>query len=534
MLIRASVQVLFLLVALTASQANARASQASTAAAQPAPVTVVVEDVEKACAAGDAEACASVGLWTLLGMNGLAEDAVKAAPFLQRACDLGPATRCTSIADAYRRGNGVPVDLVRALMLFTKACDDGSIGGCHALLAMQSEGQAAVADPASNQRLVEKICLPDPKDWYCTSARDQIAMIQLTPADYQALQCDAGQAYECLGLGNTHAAGDGVPVDKARAAVAYGKACDLGLALGCNTLGLYYARGTGVGQDIARAARLFEQGCTPKAVDGCANLGAMYFNGTGVPKDLTRAAELHNQACAGGDARGCDYMERATVAIMGTPEQRQAEAQAQEREWKRESAANLQRAYEVNMGDLAMHFEREAQTQANADEMLARINSQAASAQVQSAPQAAALRGQSPEVGHPVSLAVPVSPAGVSYPSPASASMTSAGSGPIEMFVFFINLGGKTVAFEGPLALSRAEGNAMEARLQGEAPDRYGAGAAVDARSRGGGWCAFVYQRPGEERYIMGSETTLSTTTNSMKSMVRNLNAVIHHDVVCP
>lgn len=183
----------------------------------------------------------------------------------------------------------------------------------------------------------------------------------------------------------------------------------------------------------------------------------------------------------------------------------------------------------------------------NAARSTAELNATIAQMNAQAATQAE--RKRAPGGGSPQAMRMPQaiqarpasSSAPASYPASQpnttptpSASVAPVKSGPIEMFVFFVNQNGKTIAFEGPLALTRAEGNALKARLAGEAPGRYGAGATVDARSRGGGWCAFVYQRPGDARYIMGSETTLATTTNAMKSMVKNLNAVIHHDVVCP
>jgi hypothetical protein len=102
------------------------------------------------------------------------------------------------------------------------------------------------------------------------------------------------------------------------------------------------------------------------------------------------------------------------------------------------------------------------------------------------------------------------------------------------MFAFFINLGGKTVDFEGPTAMTRAEGIAKKARLQAAAPGRYGAGAVVKSQSMAGGYCAFVFQNPGEGLYIMGSDTDLSTATKAMDNKVKNGKALIHRAVVCP
>lgn len=144
--------------------------------------------------------------------------------------------------------------------------------------------------------------------------------------------------------------------------------------------------------------------------------------------------------------------------------------------------------------------------------------------------QAAALAERPQVVARPV--AATTSQTSSYQPQPSSA--VPAGSVPIEMFVFFTNLGGKTVAFEGPVALTRPDGRAMKARLAAEAPGRYGAGAIIKEQSMGGGYCAFVYQRPGEELYIMGSDNNLTTTIEEMDGLVKNQKAVIHRRAVCP
>jgi TPR repeat protein len=425
--IRSSLLVFFFLAALTASQTYAEATEALPAGTVQDEATSDPDDLDRTCTAGDAESCSRIGYYHLLGAHGRTEDAAMAVPFLQRACDIGPPKGCSGLADAYRRGKGVPVDAPRASALHSKACDGGDYTGCYGMLSMQSEGLIAAADQESNLRLVEQICRPDQNSWFCVDAKKLITRIQVPPAVYQAQQCEAGEAYECLIIANSHADGDGVPVDMARAAAAYGKACNLGLAVACNRLGEYYAYGTGVSQDFVRAAQLFQQGCNEKSVDGCANLGAMYFNGTGVPQDLNHAAVLNQKACAGGNVRGCDFMERAGIAILGTLEQRQAEADALDRESKRQSAESLQRAFEVNMGDLANHIEREAQTRADADAMLAGI--------------------EAPSEG-PVTTPSPRSEqvAGAADPSPGSESAAVAGQ-PLR-FILTIsmrNLAGDTV-----------------------------------------------------------------------------------------
>jgi TPR repeat protein len=487
------------------------------------------ERYRQACIKGIPNACTEFAIRTRYGAGGVNKDLAEAARLYQKGCDGDDAAACLDLSQMYYSGEGVVQDFALSAVLAKKACEGGNATGCSGIGMALRYGQGIAMDLARSGAYYERACMLGDA-FGCKYAQ----RAKLLPDVYYGSSCDAGNMSDCLTLGSLHTTGEGVSLDFARAAALYERACEGGQENACVRLGELVVRGEGVPKDPVRAVQLFQRTCNDKSVEGCVNLGSMYWNGTGVPQDTNRAAALNHQACAGGNEKGCDFMARASVAIMGTPEQQKAENDAQERENRARGAEALQRAVVVTMGDLSNHFEREAQTRADADAMLARIKSQSTPPETQRAPQSAALSERAQVVAHPVAAAAPVGSESLNFPSPQMSSTTLASSGPVEMFVFFINLGGKTVAFEGPLALSRAEGNAMKARLEGEAPGRYGAGATVDARSRGGGWCAFVYQRPGDERYIMGSETSLSTATNSMKGMVSNLKAVIHHDVVCP
>ena len=266
------------------------------------------------------------------------------------------------------------------------------------------------------------------------------------------------------------------------------------------------------------------------------------------------------EGLAGGSTGG--YAEsqanlNATVANIqnaaAVERQQQAQAQQQARvraaeEQRQQHAENArwvaekeQAAAEYRSGQTDAAAAREAQSvaqqQANeqrraATEAQRRSTAQAATVDRQRL-QAAALAERPQISARPVTTAPTPSQSSSPRTSEGS-SMSPNSSGPIEMFAFFINLGGKTVAFEGPTAMTRAEGNAKKARLAAEAPGRYGAGASVKVQSMGGGRCAFVYQRPREDFYILGSDTNLSKTIEAKDLQVKNGKAVVHHDVVCP
>lgn len=74
----------------------------------------------------------------------------------------------------------------------------------------------------------------------------------------------------------------------------------------------------------------------------------------------------------------------------------------------------------------------------------------------------------------------------------------------------------------------------MSCSAQAQAATPYGAGAILKDQSMGNGYCAFVYQRPGEGYYILGSDNNLETAIDEKDNLVRNQKVLIHHEVVCP
>jgi TPR repeat protein len=75
----------------------------------------------RACAGGDAAACAILGHLTRHGI-GISRDHRQAAESFRRACDLGLPWGCLALARAYEEGRGVRADATRAQGLLRQAC----------------------------------------------------------------------------------------------------------------------------------------------------------------------------------------------------------------------------------------------------------------------------------------------------------------------------------------------------------------------------------------------------------------------------
>jgi hypothetical protein len=127
---------------------------------------------QKACDAGDADACYYLGGQYSFG-RGVLKDSAQAEKLYQKAlridqaaCDSGKAAGCSGMGLLYEFGNGVPRDPNRAVALFQKACDGGFSKGCQNLGLMYEFGMGVPVDPARVRQAFDKGCdLGAPPEW---------------------------------------------------------------------------------------------------------------------------------------------------------------------------------------------------------------------------------------------------------------------------------------------------------------------------------------------------------------------------------
>lgn len=89
----------------------------------------VEELYERACDAGNADACASVGLMYQNG-RGVAADGLHAFVFYKQACDANSASACLHVAQMYQTGTVLHEDSDKASEYRKRACKLGSQAGC--------------------------------------------------------------------------------------------------------------------------------------------------------------------------------------------------------------------------------------------------------------------------------------------------------------------------------------------------------------------------------------------------------------------
>jgi len=172
------------------------------------------------CGYSGAAACESLG--NLQQEGRLApRDPLMAGKNFGRACDLGLADGCSSLA-AFVQHGGQEV--------FLRACDGGDGVSCFILGWQMDKGLGVAADPAGAAALFER-------------------------------SCAAGWARGCGTLGEFYRQGEGVPMDLARAMDSYAKGCNGGDAPSCASAALMYHRGIGVMPNEIVARQLSERAC---------------------------------------------------------------------------------------------------------------------------------------------------------------------------------------------------------------------------------------------------------------------------------
>lgn len=108
-------------------------------------------------------------------------------------------------------------------------------------------------------------------------------------------------------IGHMFRNGEGVPVDKAKAAQWYERGADGGSRSAQFSLADMLESGDGVARDVARAAKLYEQSARQGFPEAQFALGISYEFGQGVPRDRKKAIYWLEQVGKQGDGRASWY-----------------------------------------------------------------------------------------------------------------------------------------------------------------------------------------------------------------------------------
>jgi TPR repeat protein len=213
---------------------------AAAAVAQPAPPTITLADLEKACAKGDQTACVDYGF------NLEGADPEKAVSVYRAACAKNTLPACSNLALLLRDARGAPKDLDEAAKVAKKACDGGNAPGClHLGLVKDAANDFTGATAAYERACGLKVFHG------CTNhavnllkgvgvKKDEkraMAMLEKTCGESVKKGTQYPSLRACLVLGQLYEGGALVPKDKDAAKRLYKLACFGGLEEGCDRLG---------------------------------------------------------------------------------------------------------------------------------------------------------------------------------------------------------------------------------------------------------------------------------------------------------
>jgi serine/threonine-protein kinase len=119
--------------------------------------------LDKACNAGDAQACSDLGHlydWAphFTVADSVTQNYPRAMKLYTKACDAGNADGCYGLGFLYDQGFGVPQSFARAAEYYTKACDGNNSAACNNLGFAYRNGAGVTEDKDKARQLLQKAC----------------------------------------------------------------------------------------------------------------------------------------------------------------------------------------------------------------------------------------------------------------------------------------------------------------------------------------------------------------------------------------
>lgn len=239
------------------------------------------------CAGGSAFACDQLSLY--------ATDPAEQARAMDRACELGAAMACYTVA---LRSHGDPAAARPAL---DRACDLGSVDACADLAALErSDAAATVACTRRTPHACHAAARAlEESRWHVDEGQEpRIHALYATG-------CAGRHGPSCLGLGEATARGWGGAPDDVAALAAYKRGCRLDFEPACVQYALHVEWGDGTTASPGRALGILEKSCERGAVESCAEAASLLVSLRG---DVATAARHLVRACVAGHAAFCEEL----------------------------------------------------------------------------------------------------------------------------------------------------------------------------------------------------------------------------------
>ncbi|MCE9572740.1 MAG: sel1 repeat family protein [Deltaproteobacteria bacterium] len=294
--------------------------------------TGVVADPEQArrrytelCNKDTAQACTA-----LAGMLAEQDKHADAFNLYQRACTAGDGNACNSVGFAHYTSHGAPWDVVKAAAGYQKACDLGEPVGCSNVGELYEYGIAYAKDPTKAYAFYQKGCTPSSDigcgrlaRYYATGAGGAPVDTARAIKEYRRA-CDSAfnTPEPCRELGDLlRTTGQGKPSEIAQLGQrAFDRAKELARTnpFYQYVLGTYYLEGVATVKDPKKAADLFVSACDGYDPVGCLAAGRLLL-ASGAPADRERAVVQLDRACAAQVTEACDLAGTARAGDKTVP-----------------------------------------------------------------------------------------------------------------------------------------------------------------------------------------------------------------------
>ncbi len=257
------------------------------------------EEAKKACDAGNAKECYSIGFRLDLVQN----DQLGAIKYYEKACTGGNGGGCTQLGHMYKNSKAIEHDDSKskkyykiAMKHYKKSCDNGDTDACEQLGANYNNAYGGVQ---KDEQLATH--------YYGKAAKI-----------YKKACYGGGDTSKCFSLANMYSYGNGVEQNDYTAAKYYIKACNDGYIRGCYSVGYLYSIGQGVMQNSKEAYRYYMKAAKHGDPDAQLEIGTLYYSGQGVRKNYILAYVWYSLAASNG--RNVTEMINKLESIM-TPNQ---------------------------------------------------------------------------------------------------------------------------------------------------------------------------------------------------------------------
>lgn len=235
------------------------------------------------------------------------EDYALAAEYLAAECDADGPLGCYRLAIFEQQGIANTYNPDRAAELYWRACELGYAEGCASLAEQLLAGEAAAPEVGEGntfafaERLSGIACEHNSGLGCYNLALIRAGVYEQEPRPEEATAllekaCRLAYASACQRLGD-QATRDGVgQAQWSQIAGWYHSACDAGSTDGCMLAGMLAAEGQAGQANGEAARRYFEQGCEMNSARACRLLGEFLLQGTLLPVDEEAAAQAHRRA----------------------------------------------------------------------------------------------------------------------------------------------------------------------------------------------------------------------------------------------